>query len=71
MISGCETMTYTAYRACAMKPLTFSLMVLLHGVQSSFQMYNLHGLCNEGYVPLVLMLLPGKPESIYIACGVP
>ena len=28
-------------------------------------MYNIHGLCNGHYVPLVFMLLPGKSESIY------
>ena len=28
-------------------------------------MYNIHGLCNRQYVPLVFMLLPGKSESIY------
>ena len=28
-------------------------------------MYDIHGLCNRHYVPLVLVLLPGKSESIY------
>ena len=40
--------------------------VLLNVVQSSFQMYNIQGLCNEHYVPLESMLLPAKPESIYV-----
>ena len=34
MISGCEKMTCTG--TCAMKSVTFSLMVLLNFVQSSF-----------------------------------
>ena len=67
MISGCETMTCTGNRACAMKPVTFSLMVLLNVVQCYFRMYNIHVnvLCNEHYVPIVLILLSGKLESIY------
>ena len=65
MTSGCEMMTCTGNRACAMKPVTFSLMVLLNVVQCYLQMYNIHGLCNEHYVPIVFMLLPGKLESIY------
>ena len=28
-------------------------------------MYNIHGLCNGHYVPLVFMLLLGKSECIY------
>ena len=36
MISGRETMTCTANCACAMKSVTFSLVVLLNVVQSSF-----------------------------------
>ena len=63
MITGRETMTCTGN--CAMKSVTFSLMVLSNVVQSPLQMYNIHGLCNEHYGPLVFMLLPGKPESIY------
>ena len=58
-------MTCTGNRVCATKLVTFALMVLSNVVQSYFQMYSIHGLCNEHYVPLVFMLLPGKPESIY------
>ena len=36
MISGREKMTCIGNRACAMKTVTFSLMVLLNVVQSSF-----------------------------------
>ena len=28
-------------------------------------MYNIHGLCNGHYVPLVFMMVPGKSERIY------
>ena len=36
MVSGRETMTCTGNRDCAMKSVTFTLMVLLNVVQSSF-----------------------------------
>ena len=44
-------------------------MIVLNVVQSSFFKCTIytckHGLCNVHYVPLVIMLLPGKSESIY------
>ena len=52
MISGREKMTCVGLvtnRACAMKSMTFSLMVLLNVVQVSeffLEVYNIHGLCN-------------------------
>ena len=60
MISGRETMTCAGIRACAMKSMTFSLMVLLNVVQSHFfncKIYTYH-------VHSVFMLLPRKSESI-------
>ena len=58
-------MACTGNRACAMKSVTFSLMLLLNGTKFFLQMYNIHGLCNRHFVPSVFMLLPGKSESIY------
>ena len=60
MISGRETMTCAGIRACAMKSMTFSLMVLLNVVQSHLfncKIYTYH-------VHSVFMLLPRKSESI-------
>ena len=62
MINGHETMT------CTGKPCLSNEVgdVFIDGTfKCFFQMYNIHGLCNGHYVPLVFMLLPGKSESIY------
>ena len=61
MISGLEKMTCTGNRACAMKTVMFSLMVLLNVVQSSFLKYTIY----MDYVSLVFIMLSGKTESIY------
>ena len=62
MISERETITCTGNRACAMKAVTFSLMVLFDVVL----MPNKHGLCNGHYVPLGFLLQLEKS-----ACGMP
>ena len=65
MISGHELMACTGNLACAMKSETFSLMVLLNVVQSSFFKSAVYmDYAMDFYVPLVFMLLPGKSESI-------
>ena len=65
MISGRETMTSTGNRACAMKLVTFLLVVPFKCCSKLFlHLNNIHGLHNGHYVHLVFMLLPRKSESI-------
>ena len=54
----------------AMNSFAFLLMVLLK-IVSFFKVYNIHGLYNGHYVPLVSMLLPGMSENITVAYGMP
>ena len=49
-ISGREKMTFTGNSACAMKSVTFSLMVLLNVVQSSFLLFHITYYFSIGYI---------------------
>ena len=62
MISGHEGMTCTG-KPCLSDEVSD---VFIDGTFKCFLlMYNIHGLCNGHYGPIVFMLLPGKSESIY------
>ena len=58
---GTMTCTCTCNCACALKSVAFSLMSLLNVVRSSFINCTRYG----HYVPIVLVLLPGKSDNIY------
>ena len=59
-------MTCTGNLASAMKLVTFSLMILLNFVQSSFFKYTIY-MDYAMNITLVFMFLPGKTDSIYFS----
>ena len=58
VISYHETMPCTGNRDCAIKPVTFSLMVFLNVVQRYFFKFTIH---MDYAMDIMFMLLPGKP----------